>query len=175
MASDYAARIADGRAGQAMLGRLVFELLYDFRATHAVTSAFLLNASPFSADLQPVLVEAAWEGPDEVTRHGAAAAFSTLMLPWRSDAASVEAWLAADDPVLRSTGFVLAAQSGVRLPADTISRGLAEGGAVGRNALFAAGMSADPMLDDVAADPEQPGEVRAAARWWQRTGARVEH
>ncbi|WP_110207381.1 hypothetical protein [Nocardioides daejeonensis] len=174
LATEYAERVAAGRPGEPMLARLIFELLYDFRATHAVTSSFLLNASPFSPDLQPVLFEAALDGPDETTRHGAASAFANLMLPWEATAGTVEPWLASADPVIRSAGLGMAAQSGLRLPAATLADALSEGGAVRRSALFAAGMTAHPLLTTLAEDPAMPGDLRAAARWWLRTGPRLQ-
>ena len=171
LAMEIAATAAAGRTGEQMLARLVFELLYDFRATHSVTSAFLVAASVFATDVQKLLSGAALSGPDEVTRHGAAYAFANLML--RPDDLDLAQWLASEDPVILGAGLHIAGFAGHALPMTDLCRLARDGGDTARDALFAAGMAGHPELPALSVDPSLPAEVRAGAAWWLRSGARV--
>ena len=170
-ADELAGVVCAGKPGEPMLARLIFEMLYDFRATHVVTSSFLVNASPFGAALQPLLSAAALDGPDEATRHGAANAFSALMMPWEQP--DLDPWLASADPVIRRAGLVVAGHAGVPLPEPTLRALLTGPPDEARAALFAAGMPCHPLLPELAADETLPGEVRRAAAWWIRQGGRL--
>ncbi|MBS4752851.1 hypothetical protein KG112_08535 [Nocardioides sp. zg-ZUI104] len=170
-AGDLAARICAGRAGETLLARMLFELLYDFRATHVVTSSFLLTASPYAGDVADTLCHTALHGPDELTRHGAAYAFANLMPTVRAD--DPGPWLASDDPVIRGAGLIVCGFAGVPLPADLLTTLLRSDPELARDTLFAAGMAQQPELSAVADDEQLPGDVREAARWWLRTGGRI--
>jgi hypothetical protein len=39
--------------------------------------------------------------------------------------------------------------------------------------MYAVGMCSDPLVVELALDPEAPEEVRRAARWWLANGSRV--
>lgn len=170
-ASALAGQVTGTSAGETMLARLLFEVLYDFRATHVVTSSFLLAASPFADAVREQLCTSALEGPDETTRHGAAYAFANLMIPFES--ADPTPWLASPDPVLRSAGLTICGFAGVPLPGDLLRTLVTADDAVARDALFAAGMSEQPELATLASARQLPAAVRAGARWWQRAGGRI--
>lgn len=170
-AATLATQLGGDQPGRTMLTRLLFELIYDFRATHTVTAAFLLAASIYADPLHPLLGEVALHGPDEVTRHGAAYAFANLMLP--HDRTDIGPWLASDDPVIASAGLVLAGHAGIRLPGHQLLRLLHDDGEQCWQALFAAGMAGHPLLAALARDRDASPEMRAAARWWLEEGPRV--
>lgn len=170
-AGHLAAEITDAAQGESMLARLLFELLYDFRATHVTTSAFLLAASPFADRAREVVCAAALEGPDEVTRHGAAVAFAPLMVAFQE--ADPAPWLASSDPVLQSAGLAICGFAGVGIADDELRRRVREGGEVCRDALFAAGMARQPVLAEISSDPTMPDDVRTAAEWWRREGGLI--
>lgn len=170
-AAALAAEISGDRAGEPMLARLVFELLYDFRATHVVTSSFLLVASPFVDGLRHHLCATALEGPDEISRHGAAYAFANLTMPFES--ADPDPWLESGDPVIRAAGLTICGFAGVPLPGELLRDLVGRDDEIARDALFAAGMARQPELADIADDADRPAAVRAAAAWWQREGGRV--
>lgn len=170
----FAASIAKQAVGDSqglpLLTRLVFELLYDFRLTHVVTSAFLLGASVFADRLQPLLQKAALHGPDHVTRHGAAYAFANLMLPLKP--VDSTPWLAAHDPVIRRSGLIIAAHSRTLLPSSVLRR-MVDDPATSAEAVFAAGMTAHPDLTALASNDTLRHDVRAAAQWWLDEGSAV--
>ncbi|MFT4287301.1 hypothetical protein [Nocardioides sp.] len=170
-ACEIAAEVARGRPGEPMLARLVFELIFDFRAANAVTSAFLLGASVFAEDLVAALESVSLHGPDVTTRHGAGSAFGNLMLPPRTS--DVEPWLSSDDPVIQQTGLALAGYGGIRLDATRLRRYLGGGPNLAGRALFSAGMSEHPALADVARDTSLPRDIRQGAAWWLEEGGRV--
>ncbi|MFC7505032.1 helix-turn-helix domain-containing protein [Nocardioides sp. CPCC 206347] len=169
-AARMAADIAGNSAGEGVLTRLVFEVLYDFRATHVVTSGFLLVASPFSDGVREQLCSAALEGPDETTRHGAAYAFANLMVPF--EVADPAPWLASPDPAIRAAGLSICGFAGVPLPEATLRELVGADDELCRDALFAAGMASQPELAQIATNHADPA-VRDAARWWTDHGGRV--
>lgn len=170
-AAAMAAELSGDSGDEPMLARFLFEILYDFRATHVVTTSFVLAASPYGRAARELLGRAVLDGPDETTRHGAAYAFANLMLPFEE--VDPSPWLAADDPVVRGAGLTIAGFAGAALPAGLLDRCLAQGGEAAHDALFAAGMSGQPELATIAADPRQPPEIRDGAAWWLREGTRV--
>ncbi|MDQ6523194.1 helix-turn-helix transcriptional regulator [Nocardioides sp. LHD-245] len=170
-AAALAAEIAETSAGEAMLARLLFEVLYDFRATHVTTSSFLLVASPFADDVRALVCRSALEGPDEVTRHGAAFAFANLMIPF--DTADPAPWLASDDPVLRGAGLSICGFAGVPLASDLLHGLVARDDQIGYEAMFAAGMAQQPELAALASAAHLPAAVREAAAWWLASGGRI--
>ncbi|MCR1784848.1 hypothetical protein KVF89_20060 [Nocardioides carbamazepini] len=170
-AATLAAEIADTRAGEAMLARLLFEVLYDFRATHVTTSSFLLVASPFADDVRELICRSALDGPDETTRHGAAFAFANLMIPF--DTADPGPWLASDDQVLRGAGLSICGFAGVALDSDLLRELAARDDQIGYEAMFAAGMSQQPELAELASAKHLPVTVRQAAAWWRAAGGRI--
>ncbi|WP_182377977.1 helix-turn-helix transcriptional regulator [Nocardioides sp. WS12] len=169
-AARISAEIAGNTAGESVLTRLLFEVLYDFRATHVVTSGFLLVASPFSEAVREQLCIAALEGPDETTRHGAAYAFANLMVPF--EVADPAPWLASSDPALRAAGLSICGFAGVPLPAATLTDLVAADDEVSRDALFAAGMAGQPELVTIASSHAEAA-IRDAAQWWINAGGRV--
>jgi len=170
-AASLAARITGTSAGETMLARLLFEVLYDFRATHVTTSSFLLVASPFADAVREEVCRAALDGPDEITRHGAAFAFANLMIPF--DTADPAPWLASDDEVVRAAGLKICAFAGVGLDPRVLRELVGRYDQVGYDALFAAGMAQQAELAELADAEDLPPAVREGARWWQRAGGRI--
>lgn len=170
-AASLAAQVGETGVGESLLARLLFEVLYDFRATHVTTSSFLLVASPFADAVRELICRSALDGPDDVTRHGAAFAFANLMIPF--DTADPAPWLASADPVLRGAGLSICGFAGVPLASDLLRELVARDDRVAYEALFAAGMAQQPELSALASATELPAPVRAAARWWLSAGGRI--
>lgn len=156
-------------AGSGLLARLVFEVVFDVRAAHAVTSAFLLAASPYGDEVtrQAVAMSRNHNGQrlalvadhalasmmpntdflDPIGVHGSP---ERIRLALRVEA------LAGRRPDVPATGLR-------ELIRDRSMRGAT---------LFALGMSADPLVAELAADSADP-EVQRACRWWLDAGPRV--
>lgn len=170
---ELAARACDeaGLSEQPLLARLLFEVLYDFRATRTATSSYLLLASPVAESVHALVVETAVSGPDQATREGARGAL--VMLQTGRQVPDVVDWL--DDPEndLFDLATVLLGQAGVRLPDLALAAGLAGNETRARRVLYAAGMAGDPRLATVRRDPALSPAVRATAAWWEREGGRV--
>ena len=169
LAADAAAEAcaAVGVPSQPMAGRLLFELLYDFRSTRVTTSAYLLMASPLAGALLPLLVRLAGHDrrPDEARQVRERAKALRLRRP--------------DGPVrdgdlrgLVTCGLVMSAHAGLPLPEATLRRLLADP-ATTRLALYAAGMVAHPLLGSLTADPAVPAGTRAGAACWLARGPRM--
>lgn len=172
LAADAAAEAcaAVGVPSQPMAGRLLFELLYDFRSTRVTTSAYLLMASPLAGALLPLLVRLAGDDRDPTTRDGAANA--AMAVQDVSDRPDVGGWVDGDVPGLVTCGLVMSAHAGLPLPEATLRRLLADP-ATTRLALYAAGMVAHPLLGSLTADPAVPAGTRAGAAWWLARGPRM--
>lgn len=156
-----------GLRDQPLLARLLFESLYDFRATREVTSSFLMMGLPFAADVVAEVAALATTGPDEVTRAGARALLPRLQSPWAGE--HVAAWLA--DEQLAPPGAVALAQSGRTVPYDVVEPWLATDDPRRTAALVALGHCAHPALHDLARTAAP--DVRVAARWLLDDGPRV--
>lgn len=168
-----AERIAGGpRASeQPMLARLLFELLYDFRATRSATSVFLLNASPYAYDVHTLLTSAAEDALDEMTRDSARAALLALVTPPRP--AHLDTWLVHGDAELARLGHILLGHAGVCIEVGHLDAGIARGGGFSRSVVYAAGMAGHPHLRAVRDDRTVSDELRQHAGWFLRNGARV--
>lgn len=149
---------------EGMLAQLLFDLVFDYRATRSVTASFILRASTFAHNIQRVLARAAFDGPDRTTRHGATYALSSLMTPPAPDP---RPWLDSPDPVHQGLGLEICAWDSIQLPADQLGRFLRGDDQLSRHALFAAGMSRHPALGVIAEDLALPEARRNAAAWWQ--------
>jgi hypothetical protein len=160
-----------GLPEQPLLSRLLFEVLYDFRATRAATASYLVLASPVAEALHPLLVEAAVSGADRATREGARGALTLVQTGLRVP--DVASWLDGADDDLFEVGTVLLGQAGVQLPDAALEAGLAGDDRRVRRVLYAAGMARDPRLTSLRTDPARPAAVRDAAAWWVREGGRV--
>lgn len=160
-----------GLPEQPLLGRLLFELLYDFRATRSATSSYLLLASPVAEALHPLLVAAAVSGADRATREGARGALTLVQTGLRVP--DVARWLDNPEDELFEVAAVLLGQAGVQLPEAALEAGLVGDDRRVRRVLYAAGMARDPRLAAIRTDPARPPEVRTVAAWWVREGGRV--
>lgn len=151
-------------ADEQMLARLLFDLIFDYRATHSTTAAFLLRASAYARDLQPLLIRAAFEGPEPTIRHGATQALSHLLSPPVPDP---RPWLDSPDTVHQGLGLEICAWSSAPIHEATLMRMIRGDDQLARHALFAAGMAQHPLLNSIAEDLSIPLRHRHAARWWQ--------
>ena len=169
-ATALAENIALGRTGEGLLGRLIFEILFDFRATHAVTSSFLVGASVFAEPTLRAVADISLTSEDGFLRTRATEAFTSLMLP--TDGIDASSHLDSSDPDVLRAGLRIAAFAGQKVPADRIT-GAVGSLAIRQDALVAAGMAQHPVLRTLAEDPTYDTTVRVRARWWQRAGGRV--
>lgn len=172
IASDLACKVCSDAAvpDQPMLARLLFEVLYDFRRPRVATSSFLLTAAPLEGLLLPRLLALVADGPDQATREGAAGAVTLVQSA--TETPDVLPWLASDDRRLVRCGLTAAAHGGVTVPEETL-RALLRDPGLRRHALYAAGMTAHPLLVTLSTDASVTSDVRAAAAWWLRSGGRV--
>ncbi|TIC82231.1 hypothetical protein E8D34_17280 [Nocardioides sp. GY 10113] len=169
-AAALAAEVADSLPGETMLTRLVFEALYDFRAAHAVTSSYLIAASPFAPAFVAALGRMAAADLDPLTRSRLRDTFGNLMYP--TDDLDSQPLLASEDPHLVDVGLRIDALAG-RAPATPELRALLAERITEENALLAAGMAEHPLLAELAADPGADPRIREAAGWWRATGGRI--
>lgn len=162
---------AMGQPVQPMLERLVFEMLYDFRATRSFTSALLVAASPFVKPMQELLFELAHRDEDPITAAGAASSFLRIQDGWFS--ADLSPWLNSPQDTLLAQAFRLAGAAGIHLPDDAIVKALGGPSDVAHDAISSMGMSADPRLHLLPLDGVAAPEFRALADWWLRNGSRI--
>ena len=156
---------------QPLLARLLFEVLFDFRATRVATSSFLLVASPVAEAVHPLLVETAISGADETTRQAARGALVMLQTP--IGVPDVRDWLESPEEDLADIAGVLLGHAGVPLPEHAIEAGLAADEARVRRTIYSAGMARHPLLAGISTDPARTPAIRDAAAWWLREGGRV--
>lgn len=173
VSSGLAARLCAelGLPEQPLLTRLLFEVLFDFRAARVSTSSFLLVASPVAEAVHPLLVETAVSGADETTRQAARGALVMLQTP--CGVPDVDDWLSSPEDDLADIAGVLLGHAGVHLPASAIEVGLAGDESRVRRTLYSLGMARHPLLPAISTDPARSPAVRAAAAWWLREGGRV--
>ena len=155
---------------QPMLTRLLFEVLYDFRAVRAISSGAILLASPFHRALPRALQEAVVEAPDETTRAGALASPAHVPMAWEE--LDLARWFAVGAPDVDAGALVAAGQGGIQVPEEKLAAAL-EDPRLRDRATYAAGMAQHPVLRRWVDDPAQPKRVRTAAAWWLRHGGRI--
>lgn len=168
------ARLACARLGvqdEPLLGRLLFEALYEPRGTRMAVSAHILEASAFTDVLVDLLIEHRDAGPDAGSRAALLrlAAFCHQGQP----VPLAEEWIDSTDPV--EFDFVLGIAVGRDLPLtdETLRRGFTGDERLAHQTLLAVGMSADPRLAEIARDPTLPESQRLGARWWAERPGRV--
>lgn len=159
---------AVGLGHEPMLARLLFDLLISWSSNRAFPSSRILAALPFAPVVVDHVVAFVEDEPDPLLRGrmlGRVAMVAGVDAP-----DGVERWL--HDPELRPAGLVLLAHGGVQPPAEQLRAMLADR-ASWRRALYAAGMTGHPVLQDVRTDGAVSAEVRGAAAWWSARGGRV--
>ena len=155
---------------QPMVARMLFEIIYDFRAPRITTSAFLLMASPLVDALQPRLACLSVDGPDEVTRAGALRGLHHLQVPRGREA--LQQWFDTARPLTCGRALVVAGNAGLEVPDEVVDL-VRDDSELSRSALECLGLTQHPGLALLADDPARPEVVRTIARWWLRTGGRV--
>ncbi|GAA2150672.1 hypothetical protein GCM10009844_31890 [Nocardioides koreensis] len=158
-----------GLRGQPLLDRLVFEAAFDSRDARRTTSTLLLMASPFRGPLALELAAAIRSHQDLVVRRAAATLF--LLLGDEESRGPAVELLDSDDPVVVTSAIFALAHSGAPLDEDRLERLLALPDPLNRRALLYAGMTGQPVLARLAADPTHP--LQQPAAWWLRHGGRV--
>ncbi len=168
-------RIAQEIVGDAvhdapMLGRLLFEVIHDFRSPLVAASAHLLSVSPHIEAVQSALLRLAVEGGNESTRTGAVRAlhFSQAAV----GEAEIAAWFAGVDPRDNPATLLVAANAGLDI-GDRFRHLLCEDVDLGLRVVECLGMAASPTLASVVDDPAGLEPVRDSAAWWLRNGGRV--
>jgi hypothetical protein len=159
-----------GLPEQPLLARMVFEIALGEQETRAVTSAMLLGALPaMSGEVCAALAELAVEHPDPVVRSRTArrlAGARTGHVP-----ASVRSWW--QEPGERQgSGLTMAGVAGVPVD-EQVLLAAADRPETRQPALFAAGMTRHPVLQELAVSPTRGPEVRGAAAWWLAQGGRT--
>lgn len=152
-----------------LLGRLLFEALYEPRGTRMSVSAHILAASAFADVLVDVLVEHRDAGPDAGSRPAVLrlAAFCHRGQPVEL----ADEWIDSTDPDELDFALGIAMGRNLRLPDEALRRGLTGDERLVHKTLKAVGMAADPRLATIARDRTLPESLRRGARWWaERTG-----
>lgn len=155
---------------QPILARLLFEAIYDFRETRRGNAIFFLSALPFPEVLADAMIKAS-TSEDAPTREGAVLAIAGISHPIYVDTA--RAWVRTEEETLRTAGLMVLAHAAEHVVPDRMRQLVEQPYPVGRLAMYAVGMCGDPLVVDLALDPEVPEEVRRAARWWLANGSRV--
>jgi hypothetical protein len=158
-----------GLRRQPLLGRLLFEAAFDSRIARRLSSTLLIMASPFRGPLAIELAKAARSHEDPAVRHAAASLF--LVLGHEESQAAAVDLLDSDEPFVVTAGLFSLAHSGGSLDSDRLERLLAMPDPLNRRAVFYAGMTGQPVLARLAADPGHVLQPHAV--WWQRHGTRV--
>ena len=143
---------------QPMLARLLFEIIYDFRAPRVATSAFLLMASPLVDALQPRLARLSVEGPDQVTRSGALRGLHQVQVPRGREA--LQQWFDLARPLGSARAMVVAGNAGLELPDEVLDQ-VRDDSVLSRSTLEGLGLTQHRGLATLAGDP--PGPTSSAA------------
>lgn len=159
-----------------MLPRLVFDPVYSPRETHAATATMLLTALPDVAavvDEETVRLLDEHRDPRLFDRAG-----PRLSCARRTTVPSAMASWPQRGPEQRDAVLWMSGGSGSRPDRDLVAHAIADGGRSARAALWACGMSADPLLEDAAflgrhAPAAERDSTVAGAQWWGRQGSRV--
>ena len=109
----------------------------------------------------------------EVSRAAAAIA-GELELAQGSFPGLASSWLVNGDDDELEAALFLAGASHTWVPAEILGRAVCGGGRVANRALYAAGMTAHPVIDRLLADPRISSETAGALDWWRRNGSRVD-
>jgi hypothetical protein len=155
---------------QPILARLLFEALYDFRETRRGNALNFLAALPFQEELADAMLKASAH-EDSTTREGAVLAIAGLSHPAYVDTA--RSWVRTDERELQTAGLTVLAHAADHIIPERMRELVLEPYPVGRLAMYAVGMCADPLVVELALDPDVPEHVRKAARWWLGNGSRV--
>lgn len=168
---ELAATITDevGLPPEPMLARLLYDVLVSWAEWKSFPSARLLSALPFSDVVLQRVTELAAAETDEAFRSQMLRRLPALAGPHAPR--DLSAWLHRPD--LRPTALVLLAHGGQQPPGELLRDLLGRDRDETRQALYAAGMTAHPVLEDIRDDPGLPKHVRGGADWWLRAGPRV--
>lgn len=159
-----------GLGEQPMVVRLLFELIYDFRAIRVHAAAFLLMASPLVDALQCRLACLAVEGFDVATRDGALRGLRHLQVPRGRE--QLQAWFDATRPHHSSDALLVAGNAGLDVD-DVLLDQAVDDSALSLATVECLGLVQHPGLARLAHDPARSARVRDAAGWWLRVGGRV--
>ena len=158
-------------AEQPMLARLVFDIVVSPYESHAVTSYMLLSGLPdLATQVCEELAEVAGSHADPAIAERTGRRLAGMLHPVMPTAA--RAWLADGDARLRESALRMAGCGGLVLPSDVLRAGVAEGGSSQWAALYAAGMTQHPVLEELLAHPDDA--VAGAATWWRQRGPRLQ-
>lgn len=161
--------VETGVGEQPMLARLVYDICFGHWETRAVTGYMLLSGVPVIARAAGPRVAELVEGAEDA-RIRARGARRLLGVLHGHDIPPVQRWLTDPDPSLRGSALAVTGAAGRRVPDDVLRVGLGDP-ETSRLALYSAGMSAHPALEEIAASPDP--DLRNAARWWLSHGGRV--
>ena len=157
-----------------MLARLVYESLFSQRLELRHHAALLLASTPYASRLGDAVIDEVERTQDAVVE----AAMNRLLtyVVDRSHATRLKNWLSCPANPRAGTALRALAHSGTHFADVDLRPFLTAGARVGPAALYAAGMSAHPVLDQLAQTPahgSEAGATSAAAAWWLRTGGAV--
>jgi hypothetical protein len=161
-----AGRDATGLASDPMLARLLGEAMASRHVERRHHASLLLLVSPYRSAVAGVACRVAERADSPAARRGAGALLWYLAGP--AQVPVLRAWAAGDRPDLRQTALTALAHAGA---GGAVGAGV--GGGVDSAAVYAAGMTGDPVLRVLAAEPGTPAGARRAARWWLRHGPAV--
>jgi hypothetical protein len=158
-----------GLPAEPMLARLLYDVLVSWSEWKSFPSARLLSALPFAEVVLHRVAELVAVEPDEAFRAQMLRRLPALAGPQAPR--DVTGWLQLPD--LRATALVLLAHGGQQPAVDVLEELLVGDADEVRQALYAAGMTAHPVLKELRDDPQRPAAVRGGADWWLRAGSRV--
>ncbi|WP_300400019.1 hypothetical protein [Nocardioides sp.] len=158
---------------QPMLARLMFDLAISPYESRAVTSYMLLGSIPeIAARVTSSLGQLIETHVDPALRER-----MLRRLPGMAQGSFpglASSWLVNGDDDELEAALFLAGASNTWVPADILARALLGGGRVANRALYAAGMTAHPVMGQLLEDPRGSTELAGALGWWQRNGSRVD-
>ena len=158
---------------QPMLARLMFDLAISPYESRAVTSYMLLGSIPeIAARVTSSLGQLIETQADPALRER-----MLRRLPGMAQGSFpglASSWLVNGDDDELEAALFLAGASHTWVPAEILGRAVCGGGRVANRALYAAGMTAHPVIDRLLADPRISSETAGALDWWRRNGSRVD-
>lgn len=155
---------------QPLLTRLIYEALFEERATRRFHATFILKAVPYQARIAAANANLARAHPDPEVRR---AATESLMRFGHLTADGLGKLIASPDLGTQRAGLVASAHCQVPLATADLRPFLTADHPLWSKALYAAGMNGDPIIDHLADDPSTDPSLRGAARWWRREGPAI--
>ena len=168
---DEVNRLREHSGTEPLLSRLIYEAVFEERATRRFHALSMLKAVPYYTTIAEVNATVAREHEELLVRQLATEAL--LHFGQAPSADTVVELVTSADPDRCRGGLVACAHQGIMLPAELLEPLLDPEKPVWNTAFYAAGMTGHALIDRFAEDPAADRRLRGAAQWWRREGTAV--